>query len=99
VRVNNTLGYPRWCICRYTLGGVYAVYPGGMYLLYTLGMYPTVHPWVCTLLYTPGYTPVYHRPAHHWVHCSTAADVQGDVLLGSKREKPLGGKRERVLKS
>jgi len=51
-----------------------------------------IHLPVYALLHHPGYTLPYYRPAHHWVHCSTAATVQDDDTLGSKEEKPVGGR-------
>jgi len=46
---------------------------------------------LCTPLYTPGYTTVHTRPSYYRVHCSTAAYVQTDNTLGSRRRNPVGG--------
>ena len=74
--VSPPLMLPGWCM-------------QGVYL-------PTMASWSMPGMYTsllclPIPPRVYHRPTYHWVHCSTAAGVQADTLLGSKREKPMGG--------
>ena len=62
--------------------------PGYASLLYLGGVYtrvclPTIPPWVHNAI---------HRPAHYWVHCSTAGTVREEEALGSEGRNPLGGR-------
>ena len=56
------------------------VYPGG----YDPPYYYPVYPPVLTLGTPPS--------AHHWVHCSTGADVRAVTALGATVRKSLGGR-------